>query len=144
MSPAQLVTAKSCKVGLAPAASASPTSQIVTALPSLAITHIFLCSISGLLASLKGVSFCAEPFEGPPFRVILSGSNIDRGRNYNCPCGWSKMWVIARALWPSGLWLRRRWLRQEGCHREEACHSRGLRLSWLRLSSEDDRDREEA
>src|SRR5215210_415850 len=63
----------------------------------LAITHIFPCSINGLLASLKGVSFCAEPFEGPPFRVILSGSNIDRGRNYNCPCGWSKMWVIARA-----------------------------------------------
>src|SRR3954469_18188689 len=62
----------------------------------LAITHIFPCSINGLLASLKGVSFCAEPFEGAPFRVILSGSNIDRGRNYNCPCGWSKMWVIAR------------------------------------------------
>src|SRR3954466_5148691 len=62
----------------------------------LAITHIFPCSINGLLASLKGVSFCAEPFECPPFRVILSGSNIDRGRNYNCPCGWSKMWVIAR------------------------------------------------
>src|SRR4051812_49671853 len=61
----------------------------------LAITHIFPCSINGLLASLKGVSFCAEPFEGAPFRVILSGSNIDRGRNYNCPCGWSKMWVIA-------------------------------------------------
>src|SRR3954451_21488255 len=61
----------------------------------LAITHIFPCSINGLLASLKGVSFCAEPFECPPFRVILSGSNIDRGRNYNCPCGWSKMWVIA-------------------------------------------------
>src|SRR3954467_15946321 len=54
----------------------------------LAITHIFPCSINGLLASLKGVSFCAEPFEGAPFRVILSGSNIDRGRNYNCPCGW--------------------------------------------------------
>ena len=62
---------------------------------TLAITHIFPCSINGLLASLKGVSFCAEPFECPPFRVILSGSNIDRGRNYNCPCGWSKMWVIA-------------------------------------------------
>src|SRR5215217_3959400 len=61
----------------------------------LAITHIFPCSINGLLASLKGVSFCAEPFEGPPFRVILSSSNIDRGHNYNCPCGWSKMWVIA-------------------------------------------------
>src|SRR5215218_2313499 len=66
----------------------------------LAITHIFPCSINGLLASLKGVSFCAEPFEGAPFRVILSGSNIDRGRNYNCPCGWSKMWVIARAAGP--------------------------------------------
>src|SRR4051812_28842948 len=65
------------------------------ALHRLAITHIFPCSINGLLASLKGVSFCAEPFEGAPFRVILSGSNIDRGRNYNCPCGWSKMWVIA-------------------------------------------------
>jgi hypothetical protein len=27
--------------------------------------------------------------------VTLSGSNIDRGRNYNGPCGWSEMWVIA-------------------------------------------------
>src|SRR3954462_7261095 len=43
--------------------------------PRLAITHIFPCSINGLLASLKGVSFRAEPFEGAPFRVILSGSN---------------------------------------------------------------------
>src|SRR3954463_8380478 len=78
----------------------TPMSQTLSPLsqggpPRLAITHIFPCSINGLLASLKGVSFCAEPFEGAPFRVILSGSNIDRGRNYNCPCGWSKMWVIA-------------------------------------------------
>jgi len=28
--------------------------------------------------------------------VTLSGSNIDRSRNYSGPCGWSEMWVIAR------------------------------------------------
>src|SRR5947199_9602377 len=40
------------------------------------------------------VSLCAELFEGPPRQVTLSGSNIDRSRNYNGPCGWSEMWVI--------------------------------------------------
>src|SRR3954463_4368447 len=42
------------------------------------------------------VSLCAELFEGPPRQATLSGSNIDRSRNYNGPCGWSEMWVIAR------------------------------------------------
>ena len=28
--------------------------------------------------------------------MTLSGSNIDRSRNYNGPYGWSEMWVIAR------------------------------------------------
>src|SRR5690242_8621122 len=41
------------------------------------------------------VSLCAELFEGPPRQATLSGSNIDRSRNYNGPCGWSEMWVIA-------------------------------------------------
>src|SRR4051794_25216782 len=82
----------------------------------LAITHIFPCSINGLLASLKGVSFCAEPFEGTPFRVILSGSNIDRGRNYNCPCGWSKMWVIARLTRPLLTTKGPRWLDVDEAH----------------------------
>src|SRR4051794_28200976 len=41
------------------------------------------------------VSICAELFEGPPCQVTLSGSNIDRSRNYSGPCGWSEMWVIA-------------------------------------------------
>src|SRR4051812_49852335 len=41
------------------------------------------------------VSICAELFEGPPRQVTLSGSNIDRSRNYSGPCGWSEMWVIA-------------------------------------------------
>src|SRR3954452_21304086 len=41
------------------------------------------------------VPLCAELFEGPPRQVTLSGSNIDRSRNYNGPCGWSEMWVIA-------------------------------------------------
>src|SRR3954463_15259271 len=40
------------------------------------------------------VSLCAELFEGPPRQATLSGSNIDRSRNYNGPCGWSEMWVI--------------------------------------------------
>src|SRR3954452_16737104 len=44
------------------------------------------------------VSICAELFEGPPRQVTLSGSNIDRSRNYSGPCGWSEMWVIARSL----------------------------------------------
>src|SRR3954451_2650049 len=43
------------------------------------------------------VTLCAELFEGPPRQATLSGSNIDRSRNYNGPCGWSEMWVIARA-----------------------------------------------
>src|SRR5690349_22159376 len=42
------------------------------------------------------VPLCAELFEGPPRQATLSGSNIDRSRNYNGPCGWSEMWVIAR------------------------------------------------
>src|SRR4051794_25178304 len=42
------------------------------------------------------VSLCAELFEGSPRQATLSGSNIDRSRNYNGPCGWSEMWVIAR------------------------------------------------
>src|SRR3954470_10382208 len=41
------------------------------------------------------VSLCAELFEGSPHQATLSGSNIDRSRNYNGPCGWSEMWVIA-------------------------------------------------
>src|SRR3954447_4214207 len=41
------------------------------------------------------VTLCAELFEGPPRQATLSGSNIDRSRNYNGPCGWSEMWVIA-------------------------------------------------
>src|SRR5690242_5108148 len=41
------------------------------------------------------VPLCAELFEGPPRQATLSGSNIDRSRNYNGPCGWSEMWVIA-------------------------------------------------
>src|SRR3954470_22047086 len=47
------------------------------------------------------VSLCAELFEGPPRQATLSGSNIDRSRNYNGPCGWSEMWVIARREPPS-------------------------------------------
>src|SRR6478752_141863 len=43
------------------------------------------------------VSLCAELFEGPLRQATLSGSNIDRSRNYNGPCGWSEMWVIARS-----------------------------------------------
>src|SRR5689334_16277581 len=43
------------------------------------------------------VSLCAELFEGSPRQATLSGSNIDRSRNYNGPCGWSEMWVIASA-----------------------------------------------
>src|SRR3954452_23786675 len=31
------------------------------------------------------VSLCAELFKGPPRQVTLSGSNIDRSRNYNGP-----------------------------------------------------------
>src|SRR3954464_13305113 len=46
------------------------------------------------------VSLCAELFEGPPRQATLSGSNIERSRNYNGPCGWSEMWVIARFGWP--------------------------------------------
>src|SRR3954447_12498647 len=41
------------------------------------------------------VTLCAELFEGPPRQATLSGSNTDRSRNYNGPCGWSEMWVIA-------------------------------------------------
>src|SRR3954447_14386589 len=44
------------------------------------------------------VTLCAELFEGPPRQATLSGSNIDRSRNYNGPCGWSEMWVIVSAL----------------------------------------------
>src|SRR5689334_5151693 len=45
------------------------------------------------------VSLCAELFEGSPRQATLSGSNIDRSRNYNGPCGWSEMWVIASVRW---------------------------------------------
>src|SRR5690348_3149218 len=49
------------------------------------------------------VSLCAELFEGSPRQATLSGSNIDRSRNYNGPCGWSEMWVIARwTAWLQG------------------------------------------
>src|SRR5689334_15588346 len=46
------------------------------------------------------VPLCAELFEGSPRQATLSGSNIDRSRNYNGPCGWSEMWVIASAAGP--------------------------------------------
>ncbi len=52
----------------------------------LAITHIFPCRINALLASLRRVSFCAEPFEVPPLRVILPGSSMARSRKSNRPC----------------------------------------------------------
>src|SRR4051794_40173529 len=51
----------------------------------------------GLAGFAQIVSLCAELFEGPPRQATLSGSNIDRSRNYNGPCGWSEMWVIARS-----------------------------------------------
>jgi hypothetical protein len=62
------------------------------------------------------VFLCAELFEGPPRQVTLSGSNIDRGRNYNGPCGWSEMWVIAR--------LRRRLQSYSPCRSKAACAQR--------------------
>ena len=51
------------------------------AMHGLAITHIFPRRFNALLASSKVVFLCAKLFEGPPIRVILSGSNIDRTRD---------------------------------------------------------------
>ena len=63
---------------------------------ALAITHIFPRRINTLLAfPARSVLLCWVVWRPPP-RLTLSSSNIDRSRNYNRPCGWSEMWVIAR------------------------------------------------